>query len=185
MNTFSHVVSWLFGILLVALSGFVAMETVSRKLFNHSFQGADELGGYVLAIGGALSFAVALIERGHIRIDLLHNKLSPRIQAFLNWLAYVSLAAFGLFLARYCWLVIRDTLEYGSTAPTAWATPMIWPQGVWYAAMLIFTGVSVYTAAIATKLLISGDIERLNDEFHTKSVMEELAEELEDLQQRG
>lgn len=184
MNTFSQLVSWLFGLLLVALSFFVALETVSRKLFNHSFQGADELGGYVLAVGGALSFSVALVERGHIRIDLLHAKLSPRIQAFLNWAAYVSLAVFGLFLARYCWLVIRDTMEYGSVAPTAWATPMIWPQSVWYGAMLIFTGISVWTAVSATRLLFSGDIEKLNDEYHTKSVMEELQEELEDLQAR-
>lgn len=185
MNTFSHVVSWLFGILLVALSAFVALETVVRKIFNHSFQGADELGGYVLAVGGALSFSVALIERGHIRIDLLHTRLNPRVQAFLNWVAYMSLAAFGLFLARYCWLVIVDTVEYGSIAPTAWATPMIYPQATWYAAMLIFTGISVWTAISATRLLLSGDIDTLNAEYHSKSVMEELEEELEDLHQRA
>lgn len=184
MNVFSHVVSWLFGVLLVALSIFVTLEVAVRKLLNQSFQGADELGGYVLAVGGALSFSVALIERGHIRIDLLHARLNPKTQAILNWVAYVSLAAFGAFLARYCWLVISDTLEYGSVAPTAWATPMIYPQSIWFGAMLIFTGISVYTAFAATKLLFSGDIEKLNAEYHTKSVMEELEEELEDLQQR-
>ncbi len=184
MNRFSHIVSWIFGLLLVALSLFIALETVSRKLFNHSFQGADELGGYVLAIGGALSFTVALIERGHIRIDLVHDKLPLRAQAALNWLSAISLAAMGLFLARYCWLVVRDTLEYGSTAPTAWATPMILPQGVWYGALLIFTVTSVWMAIVATRLFLSGDVKALNDEFKTKGSMDELAEELEDLKRR-
>lgn len=184
MNRFSHAVSWFFGLLLVALSLFIALETVSRKIFNHSFQGADELGGYVLAIGGALSFTVALIERGHIRIDLVHDRLPLRAQAILNWLAAVSLAVMGLFLARYCWLVIRDTVEYGSTAPTAWGTPMIYPQGIWYGALLIFTGTSVWMAIIATRLFLSGDIEELNEEFHTKGALEELEEELKDLKRR-
>ena len=184
MHRFSLTVSWLFGLLLVALSLFVALETVSRKLFNHSFQGADELGGYVLAIGGALSFSVALIERGHIRIDLVHEKLGPKTQAVLNWLASVSLAAMGLFLARYCWIVVIDTVEYGSTAPTAWATPMVYPQGVWYGAMLIFTGLSLWMAVSATRLLLKGDIDGLNKEFHTKSAKEELEDELEDLRRR-
>jgi TRAP-type C4-dicarboxylate transport system permease small subunit len=174
----------MFGLLLVALSLFVALETVSRKLFNHSFQGADELGGYVLAIGGALSFSVALIERGHIRIDLVHDLLGKKAQAVLNWLSSVLLAVMGLFLARYCFMVVQDTVAYGSTAPTAWATPMIYPQGIWYGAMVVFTGLSLWMAIVATRLLLSGDIDTLNKEFHTKSAMEELEEELEDLQRR-
>ena len=34
----------LFGLIFVALSLLVAVETVARKLFNFSLQGADELG---------------------------------------------------------------------------------------------------------------------------------------------
>ncbi len=90
----------------------------------------------------------------------------------------------GLFLARYCWIVVIDTVEYGSTAPTAWATPMVYPQGVWYGAILIFTGLSLWMAVSATRLFLKGDIDGLNKEFHTKSAMEELEEELEDLRRR-
>ena len=184
MNRFSQIVSWFFGLLLVVLSLFIALETISRKLFNHSFQGADELGGYVLAIGGALSFTVALIERGHIRIDIVHERLNKKTQAVLNWLASLSLAVLGLFFARYCWMVIRDTITYGSTAPTSWATPMIYPQGIWYVAMLIFTVSSIWMAFVATRLFFSGDIDELNADFKTKSALEDLEAELEDLKRR-
>ncbi|MEM0906031.1 MAG: TRAP transporter small permease [Pseudomonadota bacterium] len=184
MQRLSLILSWFFGLALLALSLFVTAETVARKLFNHSFQGADELGGYVLAVGGALSFTVCLIERGHIRIDLLHDKLPPSIQAILNWLATVLLGGFGLFLGYYCWLVVRDTMTYNSIAPTAWATPMIYPQGIWYICLLFFSVTSVALAAIATKRLLTGNLAAINKDFHPKGALEELTEELSDIEQR-
>lgn len=184
MHRFIVLVSWLFGLLLLGLSLFVTLETVMRKVLGASLQGADEVGGYVLAISGALAFTIALGERAHIRIDLLYSRFSPRVQAVLSWLASLSLALFGLFVARYIWFVIRDTLAYKSTAPTAWSTPLIYPQAVWYAAMLIFTAASVLAFARASRLLFTGQFELLNKEFHPKSAEEELAEELSDLERR-
>lgn len=184
LNRVAQVTSWIFGLILLALSLFVAAETVSRKLFNFSFQGADELGGYVLAVCGALSFTIALLQRAHIRIDLVHERLPAWAQAILNCLSAVSLGIMGLFLARYCWLVVRDTLEYGSTAPTAWATPMIYPQSVWYLCLLIFSVTSVLLALVAIRHLLTGNLAALNEDFKPKGVMEELDEELGDINRR-
>ncbi len=184
MNSFTRIVSWLFGSLLIGLSVFVSLETLTRKLFNFSFQGADELGGYVLALGGTLSFTVALLERGHIRIDLLHERLSPLWQAILNWLSALLLGAFGVFLAKYALLVIQDTIEYGSVAPTAWATPMVYPQSIWFACIVLFACTSVWLAIKATQALLSKNFDFLNKEFQPKGAMEELDEELSDLKRR-
>jgi hypothetical protein len=103
------------------------------------------------------------------------------MQAALNWLSIVSLAALGLFIAWVAWKVIGDTRQYGSTAQTPWATPLIWPQGVWYAGLAIFALVASGYAVRATLLLASGRIDELNHDFHPKSAKEELKEELEDL----
>ncbi|RNF34353.1 TRAP transporter small permease subunit [Paracoccus methylarcula] len=184
MHRFIVFVSWLFGLLLVGLSLFVTLETVMRKIFGASLQGADELGGYVLAVSGALAFTIALSERAHIRIDLLYTRFSPTVQAALSWLASLSLALFGLFVARYIWLVIHDTLTYNSTAPTAWSTPLIYPQAIWYGAMLIFTLASLWMFGRASRLFFTGQFDRLNAEFHPKTAQEELAEELSDMERR-
>ena len=95
-------------------------------MFNISLQGADELGGYALAVG-TLAFSLALMGRNHIRVDVFHE-FSRRWQAFLNWFSITSIAAFGIFVAWVATKVITDTLQYGSTAQTPWATPLIWPQ---------------------------------------------------------
>ncbi|PLC01451.1 hypothetical protein CY658_31450 [Variovorax sp. RO1] len=173
-----------FGAIFLGLAFIVAIETISRKLFNVSLQGADELGGYALAVGSTLAFSLSLLGRNHIRVDVFHDKFPPRVQALLNWLSIVSLAVFALFIAWVAFKVIQDTTAYRSTAQTPWATPLIIPQGVWYAGLVIFALVACALAWRATRLLASGDIRTLNSDFHPKSAKEELKEELDDLKAR-
>jgi TRAP-type C4-dicarboxylate transport system permease small subunit len=184
MNRFSTFLSLLFGYMFLALSALVTFETILRKLFNMSIQGADELGGYALAVGSALAFAIALIGRSHIRIDVLHRFLPARLQGILNWLSITLIAAFALLLGWVCWTVVSDTMAYRSTAATPWATPLIYPQGVWYAALLMFALTALILAIRASMLLFSGRIAQHNDEFHPKGASEELKEELEDVERR-
>ena len=173
-----------FGTVFLTLAVVVTVETLARKLFNVSIQGADELGGYALAVGSTISFSLALMGRNHIRVDVFHEMFPRRVQAFLNWLSIVLLALLGVFIAVLAWKVIGDTLQYRSTAPTPWATPLIWPQSVWYAGLVTFALVAVGYALRATKLLLAGDLATLNRDFHPKSTKEELKDELEDLSAR-
>lgn len=178
------VLAWVFGGIFLMLAAVVTVETLSRKLFNISLQGADELGGYALAVGSTVAFSLALMGRNHIRVDVFHEKMPRAAQAFLNWFSIVSIAAFGIFVAWVATKVIADTMNYGSTAQTPWATPLIWPQGVWYAGLVIFALVATGYALRATALLVRRDIGALNEDFHPKSAKEELKEELDDLAHR-
>lgn len=173
-----------FGCIFLLLAVVVVIETVSRKLFNVSLQGADELGGYALAVGSTIAFSLALMGRNHIRVDVFHERFPRGLQAFLNWFSIASLAVFGCFMAWIATKVIVDTLQYHSTAQTPWATPLALPQAVWYAGLVIFALVAVGYAARATHLLLAGQVDKLNRDFHPKSAKEELKEELDDLAQR-
>jgi TRAP-type C4-dicarboxylate transport system permease small subunit len=179
-----NVLAWVFGTTFLALAAVVTVETLSRKLFNISLQGADELGGYALAVGSTIAFSLALMGRNHIRVDVFHEMMPARVQAFMNWFSIVTMAGFGIFVAWVATKVITDTMEYGSTAQTPWATPLIWPQSVWYAGLVIFALVATGYALRATGLLASRRIDTLNHDFHPKSAKEELKEELDDLAQR-
>ena len=184
MNRLVTFLSCLFGYMFIALSVLVTAETILRKLFNFSFQGADELGGYALAVGSSLAFSIALITRSHIRIDLLHQRLSTKFQALLNWVSIVLLALFGLLLTWVCLKIVVDTLAYKSTAPTPWTTPLIYPQSVWYVTLVIFTVIATGLALRATFLFAARRWGDLNEEFDPKGATEELTEELEDLSRR-
>lgn len=179
-----NLLATVFGAIFLLLSAVVTVETLSRKLFNISLQGADELGGYALAVGSTIAFSLALMGRSHIRVDVFHEHFSRRLQAALNWLAIVSLALFGAFIAWIAFKVIGDTLQYGSTAQTPWATPLIWPQSVWYVGLVVFALVAFGYAVHATRLLLGGRIDTLNHDYQPKSTKDELKEELDDLAQR-
>ncbi len=185
MKRLESIIANIFGIVFLVLSIVVTVETIARKVFNYSLQGADELGGYALAVGGVLSFTLALIGRNHIRVDVFHELFPRRIRAGLNWLSIVLLAGLALTLVLICSKVLRETVEFGSTAQTPWATPLIYPQAVWYAGLVMFMLVALFFAGRASWLLFTGQLDELNVEFHPKSAKEELKEELEDLEHRS
>jgi len=179
MQALSALLGRIFGYMCLALSVLVSAETIMRKAFNVSLQGADELGGYTLAVTSSLAFSVALIGRNHMRIDLLHFRLPKVAQAFLNWLAVVSIAAFAGLLAWTAYDIVADSVDYHSTAPTPWATPLVYPQSLWYAGLAIFAAVSAVLAVRATVYLVKGRVEDLNVTFSPKAATEEVDEELE------
>lgn len=174
----------LFGVIFLVLSFVVTVETLARKIFNFSIQGADELGGYSLAIGSTIAFSLAIAGRNHIRVDVFHESLPRAARAALNWLSIALLAALAILFAAVSWRVVYESRLYGSTAQTPWATPLLYPQALWYAGLVLFALVASGFAARATWLLLKGRIDELNREFHPKSAKEELKEELDDLAHR-
>ena len=185
MKRLESILANVFGAIFLVLSVIVTIETIARKVFTFSIQGADELGGYALAVGSTIAFSLALIGRNHIRVDVFHERFPPRAQAWLNWISSVLLALFTIIIVVVSWQVLRDSVQYGSTAQTPWATPLIWPQGLWYAGFLAFMVLTIGYAVRATVLLFRGRIAELNVEFHPKSAKEELKEELDDLTHRS
>jgi len=184
-DTLERWLGTLFGLIFVALSLVVAVETALRKLFNISLQGADELGGYALAVGATIAFSLALLGRNHIRVDVFHERLPKAVQVLLNWLSALSMAGFAALLAYLAWFVIQDSRSYQSVSQTPWATPLVYPQTAWLLGLGTFGLLAVGIAAYATYLLVVGRTDALNRMLHPRSTREELKEELDDLQHRS
>ena len=185
MKRVELVAAWLFGLAFTALGLAVTVETVMRKLFNHSLQGVDELGGYILAVGGALAFCVALTGRGHIRIDILHERLPRWLRISLNVGSVVCIALTALALVWMAGISLGDTLAFNSTAQTPWATPLKYPQSIWVASLALFALLSCLATAWVGWLALRGRSERLDRQFGPRSTGEELQEELADLRKRS
>lgn len=184
MRRIENILAAIFGTIFLMLAFVVTIETLSRKLFNFSLQGADELAGYSLAIGSTIAFSLALAGRNHIRVDVFHERFPPVLRALLNWISAFLLAAMAVLFVIVSLRVLQETIEYRSTAQTPWATPLILPQSLWYAGLIIFMLVAVGFAARATYLLVVRRIKDLNEEFHPRSAKEEVTDELEDLAHR-
>jgi len=175
----------LFGLIFLTLSLVVSVETVIRKLFNVSLQGADELGGYALAFGATIAFSMALLGRNHIRVDVFYHLFPKPLKTFLNWLSIISLAAFATLMAWLAWFVIQDTISYQSVSQTPWAVPLVYPQSAWLFGLIVFACLTFATAMYATWLLVRGKTREMDRMLEPRSAREELEEELQDLQGRG
>ncbi len=149
-------------VLMLAL--IVAAEVVSRKLFSFSFQAADELGGYILAIASVTGFSIALVERAHTRIDLVWARVPVSAQAILNILAYASLAAFSLYMAWQGGIAFSQSLALQSTSFTPLRTPLWIPQGLWLLGLAFFSLVCTWLTIEAIKASWR-DAQSANEEF--------------------
>jgi TRAP-type C4-dicarboxylate transport system permease small subunit len=184
-DTLERWLGTIFGLIFVALSLIVAVETAIRKLFNVSLQGADELGGYALAVGATIAFSMALIGRNHIRVDVFYGRFPAVLKTAINWLSALSLAGFAGLLAWLAWFVIQDSRSYQSVSQTPWATPLVYPQTAWLIGLIIFGLLTAGIAVYSTWLLLTGRIASLNALLQPRSATEELKEELDDLQTRA
>ena len=177
--------AWLFGLVFVGLSAAVAVEVTLRKVLNVSLQGVDELGGYALAVGSALAFSLALVARAHIRIDLVHERLPRALRIPMNLVAALALAATAAALCVLAWFALADSIAMNSTAQTPWATPLRWPQSVWFAVLAVFAAVAIGSALRAWGLALGGHGDVVDRAYGPRGTKEELQEELADIEARG
>jgi len=175
----------IFGLAFLVLAVAVTIETVMRKVFNQSLQGVDELGGYILALAGALSFSVALVARAHIRIDIVHEHLPRLLRVPLNLLASLSILACAAALLRMAWFACDESAALGATAQTPWATPLKYPQALWVAALVPFVAVCAVEVFRIVGLFAKGDLREIDRQYGPRTAQDELHDELEDLKARG
>ena len=185
MKTFSRVAAIVFGLMMLALCGIILAEIVLRKFFNFSFGGVEELTGYAIAASAPLCFMVAAVEQSHIRINLLHMRLPRALQAGLNVLAALLLAALASALFVFSLWTVQQTREFGSVAQTPWATPLIYPQSLWLIGMTAFALAAVWLALRACWLALRGDARTLVREYGPDTVEGELQAELSDIEARS
>jgi TRAP-type C4-dicarboxylate transport system permease small subunit len=172
----------LFGYAVLAYALLLSFEIVSRKLFNSSFKGIDELGGFVLAISAAIGASYTMALRGHTRVDVFLVRMPKTVQAWLNALAMVSMAGFAGFSAWRGVAVLLDTIEFGSVSPNL-QQPLWIPQLIWVAGLVLFAAIAMLYGAHALYLLVTGRPE-INTLYGPLSVDDELDTELEALKSR-
>lgn len=176
--TIARVGTWVGGGLLLLTAIIVAIDVVMRAAFARSVGGADELSGYALAIATAWGISFTLLERSHIRIDSLYEKVSLRWRAILD---LVSLAAFLLFMgltAYYGWKVLAQSLASNARSISAMGTPLALPQAIWFGGLMFALLVIVLLLAQGAMALVRGDLAKVSELIGSKAVIEDVDAEM-------
>lgn len=104
----------------------VVTEVVMRYAFNAPTVWAQGYAQRLFAAYFILIGAYTLIQRGHVRVDLLLNGRSPRWSAFLDLLNYTVLLLWTAALAYEGWFYFLDAWRFGERDDSALGHPM-WP----------------------------------------------------------
>jgi TRAP-type C4-dicarboxylate transport system permease small subunit len=165
----------------VAMALFITADVISRQLFGFNSKSTTELSGYLLAFGMSWALAHAMIERAHIRIDVLVNRVPLHMRQILHVFSLILLVIFVGFLCWGAFSLINESLIFGSTDISALSVPLIIPQGLWAFGLVFFGIFLLVLLANAASLLANAraeDVERL---LGSRGYQEETVETLEAL----
>lgn len=144
------------GVTLMLTVAFIVTDVVLRKFGWGSLGGSDEISGYVMAAVASWGLACALIERAHVRIDVLRAKLGRPGRAAMDLFAMIAANGIVLLIAVKCWPVLEKTLARGSRANTPLETPLWIPQGIWFGGWLWFALTATLLSLIGVAYLATG-----------------------------
>ncbi|MCF3973364.1 TRAP transporter small permease subunit [Paracoccus salsus] len=152
----NRIVALILGFALLLTVAFIMTDVVLRKFGWGSLGGSDEISGYVMAAVASWGLACALVQRAHVRIDVIRSKLARPGQAAMDIFAMIVTNGVVLLIAWHCWPVLQKTLERGSRANTPLETPLWIPQGIWFSGWLWFALTATALSLIGIAHLAAG-----------------------------
>lgn len=152
----NRLVALALGLALVGTVIFVLIDVIGRKTGWGSLGGSDEISGYVMAAVASWGLSCALLDRAHVRIDLIRQRLNAAGQGLMDVFAMMVTNGVVLLIAWHCWPVLEKTIERGSRANTPLETPLWIPQGIWFAGWAWFALCATALSLIAIAYLAHG-----------------------------
>lgn len=109
---------------ILPIFGLLTLEVVLRYAFNSPTVWANELtqmifGAYVVLSGGHLLWC-----GGHVNVDILYSRLSPRQKAWMDVITSVVFFAFCLMMLYYGGSLALDSLSRLERSQSPWNPPL-------------------------------------------------------------
>jgi C4-dicarboxylate transporter DctQ subunit len=121
-------------ILILGLTFIVGADITLRYVFLRPLGWVKEVSEYILVALGFLVAAWILKDDGHVKMDLLLNKVSPKAQAVMNIITSIISTVVVLILA---WFTVRVMADFYRTKLV---TPSVLEPPKWVLLIPIFVG---------------------------------------------
>jgi len=131
LSRINYAIALIGGVVLLATVIFILVDIILRQTAGRGLGGSDEISGYVIAGVAAWGFSYAVVERAHVRIDVLTGRLPPAGRSVFDLAAVASLAFVAALVTSYGWRVFYRSWDRGSRANTPLETPLWIPQSIW------------------------------------------------------
>jgi len=105
-DRFSDVMGWIAGILNLAMLLNVFNDAIMRYFFSSGSIALQEMEWHLFSMVFLFGIAYGLKEDGHVRVDVLYDRFSPR------WKAIVNIGGTVLFLLPLSVLIVEGSVWY-------------------------------------------------------------------------
>lgn len=122
----NNVLAFFASILIIVMMLIVVYEIFIRRFLNSPTIWTAEVTRYILLWITFLSAAWLLREEGHVKMDILLDRLNPRAQSILNIITSSICTIICLIITWYAGKVTWDQLQSGFLMPGLWSPPK-WP----------------------------------------------------------
>jgi len=117
---------WMF----FACAAFIVFDVFARNFLGFSSKSTTEVTGYMLAFGVSWGLSHALYERGHVRVDILINRMPAGLRQYLHLLALLLLAVFAGYATYGAINLALESWDFNATDMSALRTPLVIPQSL-------------------------------------------------------
>ncbi|CAM5205331.1 hypothetical protein CDEF62S_05087 [Castellaniella defragrans] len=175
----SRIAVWTGGALMIASVFLICIDVITRKFFELSTNGSNELSGYAFAISTSWALGFTMLQRVNVRVDVLYRLFPVRVTALLDWLAVVVMGIFIGYLSYYGVQVAQTSWVRNAAASTTLGTPLWIPQSLWAIGLIWMSVVLVLMLIRASVALVTGNIPLVKTLCGQRSSEEEAKEEAE------
>ncbi len=112
------------GFSIVVMTLLTGYEVVVRYIFNRPTVWTLEVSEYLLVAAVYWGMAYTLRVRGHIIVDVVYQRVSPKWQTILSVVGYALILVFCVVLTWQSGAAALKSLRLNEVSPTAMATPM-------------------------------------------------------------
>ena len=170
-----HVAGWCY----LGITLLITFDIIARRLMGFSTEATTEVTGYLMAIGMSWGMAGTLFERGHVRIDVLVQKLPLKVRVWLHMASLLALLVSTAFFVYGACSLARDSWELGATDLSTLSMPMVVPQGLWAAGLALLLLTVVAMAVRSLRQLAGGEADAMDHMLMARTYEDEAAETLE------
>jgi TRAP-type C4-dicarboxylate transport system permease small subunit len=102
-------------------------DVIGRKFFMHPVQGTAEMIGILLVVAASLGLGYTALIKGHLRIGVIMDNLSPRGQAVIDVFSYILCIAATAIISWQASLRMYEYIFRQLGGVTAILAIPIWP----------------------------------------------------------
>jgi TRAP-type mannitol/chloroaromatic compound transport system permease small subunit len=135
------------GLLILAVVAIILREVIARSFFSSPSLWADESMTYLASFAYVLGGGYTLLNRGHVRVDMVYERLGLKGKRVSDLIAFVLFSLYCFTLIWYGSDLAITSFEQSESSGTLW-NPLVWP--VKFA--IPIAGVLLYLQGVANLL---------------------------------